>query len=67
MLIASNVQIYTASHPVLPEERLVFENTQGQETFFKTFARPLEIHAGSYVILILKILQNQRSSVPWRR
>lgn len=33
VLIASNVQIYTASHPVLPQERLVTEWEEGKGTF----------------------------------
>lgn len=42
-LIASNVQIYTASHPVLPRERLVSGWKEKGTTFFRTFARPVEI------------------------
>lgn len=43
VLIASNVQIYTASHPVLPEERLVEDWKGRQNTFFRTYARPVDI------------------------
>ena len=43
VLIASNVQIYTASHPVLPRERLVSGWKEKGTTFFRTFARPVEI------------------------
>ena len=43
VLIASNVQIYTASHPVLPEERLVSNREKGEATFFRTYARSVEI------------------------
>lgn len=43
VLIASNVQIYTASHPVLPQERLVTEWEEGKGTFFRTYALPIEI------------------------
>ena len=43
VLIASNVQIYTSSHPVLPEERLVNDWRERQTTFFRTYARPIEI------------------------
>jgi maltose O-acetyltransferase len=43
VLIASNVQIYTSSHPVLPEERLVPDWRKRRTTFFRTFARPVEI------------------------
>ena len=43
VLIASNVQIYTSSHPVLPVERLVPDWRERQTTFFRTYARPIEI------------------------
>ena len=43
VLIASNVQIYTASHPVLPQERLVPDWKERQTTFFRTYALPVEI------------------------
>lgn len=43
VLIASNVQLYTSSHPVLPEERLVPDWKERQTTFFRTYARPIEI------------------------
>lgn len=43
VLIASNVQIYTSSHPVLPQERLVSDWKRKNTTFFKTYARPIKI------------------------
>ena len=43
VLIASNVQIYTSSHPVLPQERLVPDWKERGTTFFRTYARPVEI------------------------
>ncbi len=43
VLIASNVQIYTSSHPILPQERLVPDWRERRTTFFRTFARPIEI------------------------
>ena len=43
VLIASNVQLYTSSHPVLPQERLVPDFRERRTTFFRTFARPIEI------------------------
>ena len=43
VLIASNVQIYTSSHPVLPQERFVPDWRERQTTFFRTYARPIEI------------------------
>ena len=43
VLIASNVQIYTASHSVLPQERLVSDWRERGTTFFRTYALPVEI------------------------
>lgn len=43
VLIASNVQIHTATHPVLPEERLVQNWEKQNTTFFRTYARCVEI------------------------
>lgn len=43
VLIASNVQIYTASHPVLPQERLLSDGKGRRTTFFRTWARPVEV------------------------
>ena len=43
VLIASNVQIYTSAHPVLPQERLIFDREESSATFFRTYARPVEV------------------------
>ncbi|MFG6368700.1 MAG: sugar O-acetyltransferase [Lachnospiraceae bacterium] len=43
VLIASNVQIYTSSHPVLPQERLVTDWKERNTTFFRTYAQSVEI------------------------
>lgn len=43
VLIAPNVQIYTASHPVDPKERLIFEREENDDMYFRTFARPVTI------------------------
>ncbi len=43
VLIASNVQIYTSAHPVLPQERLVSNWKEKGTTFFRTYARSVEI------------------------
>lgn len=43
VLIASNVQIYTSSHPVLPQERLISGCKERTATFFRTYARPVKI------------------------
>lgn len=43
VLIASNVQIYTSSHPISAEERLVPDWKKKGTTFFRTYALPVEI------------------------
>lgn len=45
VLIAPNVQIYTAYHPILPEERLKDE----RPTYFNTCAAPVEIKDGAWI------------------
>lgn len=43
VLIASNVQIYTSAHPVLPQERFVSDFKERQTAFFTAYALPIEI------------------------
>ncbi len=43
VLIASNVQIYTGLHPVSASERLIPDWKGHSTTFFRSFARPIEI------------------------
>ena len=45
VLIAPNVQIYTAYHPILPEQRLKDE----RPTYFNTCADPVEIKDGAWI------------------
>lgn len=49
VLIASNVQIYTSGHPVLPQERLVADWKEKGTTFFRTFAKPVTIEDGVWI------------------
>lgn len=49
VMIASNVQIYTASHPVLPKERLVPDWKERETTFFRTYARPVVIRDNAWI------------------
>lgn len=49
VLIASDVQICTASHPVLPQERLVDGWKEKGTTFFRTWARPVVIQDGVWI------------------
>lgn len=43
VMIAPNVQIYTASHPTLPQERLIDDWEGVSPTFFRTFAKSVTI------------------------
>lgn len=49
VMIAPNVQIYTASHPILPQERLIenWENTS--PTYFRTFAKSVTIEDNVWI------------------
>lgn len=49
VMIASNVQFYTASHPVLPRERLIPDWRESSATFYRTYARPIEIRDNVWV------------------
>ena len=49
VLIASNVQIYTSSHPVLPEARLVEKWQEKESPFFRTYALPVEIQDNVWI------------------
>ena len=49
VLFASNVQIYTSSHPVSPQERLVPDWKERGTTWFKTYARPVEIKDNAWI------------------
>ncbi len=43
VLIASNVQVYTATHPVLPQERYVSGWKDKKTDYYRTYASPVEI------------------------
>ena len=49
VLIASNVQIYTSAHPVLPQERLIPNWKETGSDFFRTYARPVEIKDRAWI------------------
>ena len=44
-MIASGVQLCTASHPILPGERLL----DARPTYFRTYAQPITVCAGAWV------------------
>lgn len=49
VLIASDVQICTAGHPILPQERLVDGWREKGTTFFRTWAKPVVIKDGVWI------------------
>lgn len=49
VLIASNVQLYTSSHPILPKERLIPDWKGKHPSFFRTWARPIEIKDNAWI------------------
>ncbi len=48
VLIAPNVQIYTAYHPLLPEQRII-EKKEGSDCYYTTCADPVEIKDGVWI------------------
>ena len=51
VMIAPNVQIYTAYHPVLPEERYICERDENDPIYYNTCADPV-----AYYIEHLRLL-----------
>ncbi len=49
IMFAPNVQIYTAYHPVLPEERYIFERDADDPIYYRTCADPVEIKDGAWI------------------
>lgn len=49
VMIAPNVQIYTASHPVLPQERFVEDWKEKGQPFFRTYAKPVIIEDNVWI------------------
>lgn len=49
VMLAPNVQIYTAYHPVLPEERYIFERSEDDPIYYNTCADPVEIKDGAWI------------------
>ena len=48
-MFAPNVQIYTAYHPVLPEERYIYNRAENNSIYYNTCAEPVEIKDGVWV------------------
>ena len=69
VLIASNVQIYTSSHPILPQERLRLDGNETEEPFFRTYALPVEIQDNVWIgggVIILPGVTIGKNSVVGR-
>ncbi len=49
VMIAPNLQIYTAYHPILPEERYIQNRQKDDPTYFNTCADPVEIKDGAWI------------------
>lgn len=49
VLIASNVQLYTASHPTAPEERLICDWQEKGCAWFSTYSEPITIKDGAWL------------------
>lgn len=67
VLIASHVQIYTATHPVSPKERLVSDWKENSGTpYFRTYALPVKIEDNVWIgggVIILPGVTIGRNSV----
>lgn len=49
IMFAPNVQIYTSYHPILPEERYIFERDENDPIYYNTCAEPVEIKNGAWI------------------
>ncbi len=49
VMLAPNVQIYTAYHPILPEERYIKDRKDEDPIYFNTCADPVEIKDGAWI------------------
>ena len=67
ILIAPNVQIYTAYHPILPEDRNIAERLENNPVFFNTCGDPVEIKDGVWIGGGVIILPNVTIGKRYRR
>ena len=49
IMFAPNVQIYTAYHPILPEERYIFDRAADDPVFYRTCADSVKIKNGAWI------------------
>lgn len=49
VMIAPNVQIYTSYHPILPEDRYIYDRAENDPVYFRTCAETVEIKYGAWI------------------
>lgn len=49
VMLAPNIQIYTAYHPILPEDRYIKNRDENNPIYFNTCAEPVEIKNGAWI------------------
>lgn len=49
IMFAPNVQIYTAYHPILPEDRYIYEREADNPIYYRTCADSVEIKDGAWI------------------
>ncbi len=49
VMLAPNIQIYTAYHPILPEERYIYEKEAEDPIYYNTCADPVDIKDGAWI------------------
>ena len=49
VMLAPNIQIYTAYHPILPEERYIYNKEADDPIYYNTCADPVEIKDGAWI------------------
>lgn len=49
IMFAPNIQIYTSYHPILPEERYIYERDSSDPIYYRTCADPVTIKDGVWI------------------
>ena len=66
VMIAPNLQIYTAYHPILPEDRYIADRDENDPIYFNTCAQPVEIKDGAWIgggVIILPGVKIGKNSI----
>ncbi len=65
-MIAPNLQVYTAYHPILPEERYIQKRDKNNHIYFNTCAKPVKIKDGAWIgggVIILPSVTIGKNSI----